>query len=467
MCQDKSTTCGRQTRTIPKLAGSWGPFRRLWRELVPRTFLTLVRISYVVATVKQEFIIDANSAVLYRPQRNYYSHVFNLRPALCFITVVTVVNSIDELFSWGQFWSTQEGVYAKLMFWSDTRAFQQRSAWSPGALSRYFIFSRVVCAQKCRSGGNHTKRQLCFNLSNTEWLGHAEHTVDLTIQRTLMPRRDVLGALFCPLSSFPSLVARNEIPCLRDSCVFDTEVKPGWICYDPYKVTVLSRNEMFRPIYERPAIYSTEEQTIKVKSMQECGQLEKLFEKPIILVVSRRQEDETLVLGFDTDFVVLLDPSNVGVAVEFRKIINYVTGKIECGRKFFLTYDLSEVLEGLTPPHFKGHVMWLNTCFHVTNSRPPHPLLYLDAAWLVTCPMFPLASLLYRLWRKISCEDLMIEPSVRLDVEFYEDVPLILHFYQARHPLPGKYEQYEKHYRTCLRSTSELWCLIRLRESTA
>ena len=278
-----------------------------------------------------------------------------------------------------------------------------------------------------------------------------------------MPVGDWPNVLFCPISSFPYLVARNKIPCLRHSCVFDLDVKPGWINYNPNKVTVLSCNEMFRPIYETPPFYSTEKQTIKVKTVEDCKALEELFEKPVILVVSRRQEDEEMVLGFDTDFVVLFNPADPKVADEFKKITDYAVSKIELGKNFFLTFDLSEAFEAMTPHHFKGHVMWLNTCFHVTNYCRPSLILFLDVAWCFMCPCYVFVSLPYRLWRNIRSEDITMAPKIRLNLKVSFFLPLILHFYQAEQPLPGRYRKYYRHNLTGLRSASELWCLIQLR----
>ena len=60
---------------------------------------------------------------------------------------------------------------------------------------------------------------------------------------------------YFPISSFPNLLEKGKLPSLKPGCfVFDLEVKPGWIRYNPKEVTVLSCNEMFHPIFPVPSI---------------------------------------------------------------------------------------------------------------------------------------------------------------------------------------------------------------------
>ena len=122
------------------------------------------------------------------------------------------------------------------------------------------------------------------------------------------------GLFFCPISSLPDLAEKGKIPCLAGSLVFDVEVKPGWIHYNPIEVTLLSCNEMFKPIYPVPDICRTQEHTIKLVAKRDYESLVAMFTKPVIMCVTRRQEEEAMLSGFDMDFIVVFSPSDPGVA---------------------------------------------------------------------------------------------------------------------------------------------------------
>jgi len=70
---------------------------------------------------------------------------------------------------------------------------------------------------------------------------------------------------FFPISSFSSLREKGEIPSKAGSFVFDLEVKPGWIRYNPYEVTVLSCNEMFQPTAPVSSILQVEVSLIQFR----------------------------------------------------------------------------------------------------------------------------------------------------------------------------------------------------------
>lgn len=105
------------------------------------------------------------------------------------------------------------------------------------------------------------------------------------------------GLFFSPISSLPDLVRNGKLPPLANSLLFDLEVKPGWIRYNPKDVTVLSCNEMFEPIYQVPAICHKQDQTIKIDTKADFESLVSMFKKPIIMCVTRRQEDEAMITG--------------------------------------------------------------------------------------------------------------------------------------------------------------------------
>ena len=272
------------------------------------------------------------------------------------------------------------------------------------------------------------------------------------------------GVFFCPISSLPDLVGKGKLPSLTNSLLFDLEVKPGWIHYNPNEVTVLSCNEMFEPIYPVPSICHTEEHTIKLDKKADYERLVSIFNKPIIMCVTRRQEDEAMINGFDTDFIVVLDPSDPRFAQELSQITRFVEKQVHKGKNFYLTIDLSERLDELSPLDFKKHIMWLNCTFHITNFHAPNSVMTLTGLY-IWCLLFPCCiaiALPYRIYRKLRCVDKKMNLNVRFCLGVTESVPLALHFFSDRHALPGRYQTqgHGFHLRAC--PASELKSLLYL-----
>ncbi|KAJ7383410.1 hypothetical protein OS493_028086 [Desmophyllum pertusum] len=261
------------------------------------------------------------------------------------------------------------------------------------------------------------------------------------------------GLFFCPISSLPDLVEKEKLPCLADGLVFDLEVKPGWIHYNPNKVTVLSCNEMFEPIYPVPRICQTQQHIIKIATNADYESMQTMFVKPIIMCVTRRQEDEAMINGFDMDFIVVFSPSDPKVAKELSRITEHVEKQLRKRNKFFLTMDLSERLDEISPLDFKNHIMWLNCAFHVTNFHAPNPVLTLDIfyLWCVLLPCCIAIALPYRLYRKLRCVDKNMDLNIHFCLEASGSVPLALHFFSERQPLPGRYrtQSHKYHLRAC------------------
>ena len=277
----------------------------------------------------------------------------------------------------------------------------------------------------------------------------------------------VLNISLCPITSLPSLIENGTIPGLRDGFSFDSEVKPRWISYDPNQVTLLSCNEMFEPLYALPSICNNKEQTLKVKSEQGLEELRALFEKPIFLCVTRRQEDEAMITGFDTDFVIALDPRRDAlVARALSKMINFATVKIQERKKFFLRIDFGEKLQELSPPTLRQHVMWLNASFVITNYSKPSALMYLNIPylWCMLLPCCVFVALPYRLWRRLRSDDRIISLRVRPSLLSVSSVPLVLHFFYTlpERPLPGRYSKCQKLYGYNACPASELKSLLLL-----
>jgi len=71
---------------------------------------------------------------------------------------------------------------------------------------------------------------------------------------------------------------------------------------------------MFGPIYPVPGICRTEEHTIKQNTKRDDENLVAMFAKPII--ITRKQEDEALLSGFDNVFIIVFSPSDPAVTQE-------------------------------------------------------------------------------------------------------------------------------------------------------
>lgn len=270
---------------------------------------------------------------------------------------------------------------------------------------------------------------------------------------------------FIPLSSLPYVV--NHLPdfaYLSSAFMFGPRVKAEWISYDPNKITMLTANEMFVPMYPTPTILNYNKQTINVANSHELRQLLHMLSKPTIICVTRRQIDELGLLGFDSEFVIILKPKDIAVALLFKSIRTFVLDKLRRNKKFYLTIDLSKVLEEVTPDNHEEFVSWSNCAFHITNHSKPNPALSLDP--LISCCLFsPLslfASVPYKVYRKCSCIDLSIELNAKLALNYFELSPLILHFYNDKWQFCGRYKNDESKYYCHICSPSELESLLKL-----
>lgn len=76
-------------------------------------------------------------------------------------------------------------------------------------------------------------------------------------------------------------------------------------------------------------------------------------DRRIVFCATRRQECEAMVNGFDTDFVLVLDPSDPKIATQIKKIIDDVEQKLDCRQKFWLKIDFAGLLDELTMPSSK------------------------------------------------------------------------------------------------------------------
>ena len=252
--------------------------------------------------------------------------------------------------------------------------------------------------------------------------------------------------LMFPITSFPYIL--NNRPELQQCFLLDFEIRPGWIVYNPNVVTVLSCNQMFQPVYELNSIWNPDKQVFKIKCNDDLEELKKMLAKPIVFCTTRRQECEAIIDGFDTDFVLLLDPSNHQIAKQINNIVNRVEERLNSGQKFCLKVNFSDLLDRLTLGKFKKLVLWLNSEFHITNHCRPNHFLQMNVClfWSAMLPVFLLASLPYRIARRARVLDEEIHLLVRFTLEFCPDTFLVLHFFSVDQPMPGRYHTNETLY---------------------
>lgn len=266
--------------------------------------------------------------------------------------------------------------------------------------------------------------------------------------------------LMFPITSFPHIL--NTKPELQQCFLLDFEIRPGWIVYNPNVVTVLSCNQMFQPVYELNSIWNPDKQVFKIRCNDDLEELKKMLAKPIVFCTTRRQECEAIINGFDTDFVLLLDPSDHLIAKQIDNIVNRVEERLISGQKFCLKVNFSDLLDTLTLGKFKKLVHWLNSEFHITNHRRPDHFLQMNVCffWCAMLPVFLMASLPYRIARRVYVRDEEIHLHVKFKLEFCPDTVLVLHFFSVDHPMPGRYHTNEKLYieRDC--SSEELEALV-------
>ncbi|PFX17071.1 Aldehyde dehydrogenase X, mitochondrial [Stylophora pistillata] len=266
------------------------------------------------------------------------------------------------------------------------------------------------------------------------------------LKTTTLKRMESLSTevLMFPITSLPFIL--NNRPELQEGFLLDFEIRPGWIVYNPNVVTVLSCNQMFQPVYELEPIWNSDKQLFKIKSTDNLEDLRVMLSKPIVFCATRRQECEAMINGFDTDFVILLDPKRPEVAVQIKKVFDRVEEHLKSGQKFCLQIHFSDLLEKATLDEFKSFVYWYNGEFYITNHCKPNQFL-LTNHWLFWCAVFPvflMGSIPYRIARKACVYDEEITLQMRSKLTFCPETVLVLHFYCVDKPLPGRYLRNEK-----------------------
>ena len=90
-----------------------------------------------------------------------------------------------------------------------------------------------------------------------------------------------------------------------------------------------------------------------MKTREDMETFQELFSRPTVLCATRRQEDEAMLEGFDTDFIIVIDPAESRIGRELTRITDYVNEKLRRRKKFYLTVDLTDKLEELSPGGFQ------------------------------------------------------------------------------------------------------------------
>lgn len=300
------------------------------------------------------------------------------------------------------------------------------------------------------------------------------------------------AVLFCPVTCLRRyLIKRVEESRMLQGCFyFDTEVKPGWIEYDPQNITVLSCNESFRSTGQVSDIVDVKKQLMSVNNDADLNDLRDILEKPVLICATRRhhcpnaktlrsESEKNLVTldpeqrelrsmnGFDIDFAVIFPP---GVLKEkIGESLKKIKKKIDKGKKYCFRVDVGRMMQELTPtelqdPESLEFVSWHNTAFWLTNHcKPHHSLMYVNGVlfWVVLFPFAFFVALPYRVSRRIFCEDTHVHLKSPLNFTAEAKDPIAVYMWFAERPLPGAYKKHAKHFSVRATTVAELKPFVR------
>ena len=275
------------------------------------------------------------------------------------------------------------------------------------------------------------------------------------------------SVLFCPVASLFSLSFSG--PCDEDSKMlsgcfrFSSEVDPGWIQYNPDKITVITSNDMFKPLGKPRDIVQPKKQMIKIVTQDDISTLEDTLEKPVLLCVTRRQHfapvdvslpdskirNRCTVSGFDIDFAVIFPPALL--KQKLKRTLELTRINLAKKRKFCFMVDFRQVLEELTPQELQDscsleYVSWHNTAFWLTNhSKPHHSLMYINNVlfWTALFPYAFFVALPYRAGRRFLCKDERL--ALRNPMKFKAgqvDERVVVCLWSNEAPPPGAYSKH-------------------------
>lgn len=292
--------------------------------------------------------------------------------------------------------------------------------------------------------------------------GHYIFIMDLQTQ-------EIEKALFCPVASLYSLSTHatwDEHRKMISECFrFNNEVGPGWILYDPNKITIITSNDMFRPMEKPRDNVNLKKQLIKIRTYDDLSELEKnTLEKPVLLCVTRRQHFGTPVdvspldtefssrrnvTAFDIDFAVIFPPPIL--RQKLKDVCAHIRIYLAMKRKFCFMVSLKEMLKDLDPDEMRDsnsleYVSWHNTNFWLTNHcKPHHSLKYVNnfLFWTALFPYAFFAALPYRAVRGVLCKDKHV--ALHTPMQFRtgdEHDRVVVCLWSNEAPPPGAYEQH-------------------------
>lgn len=293
--------------------------------------------------------------------------------------------------------------------------------------------------------------------------------------------------IFCPVSSLYSLSVLSEggDSLLADCFTFSEEVAPGWIGYNPQKITTITSNDMFRPTTKNTHIVYSKKQMFRVRDQEDISTFECVLERPVLMCVTRRQHcgasvnvsppdtencPKHMVSGFDIDFAIIFPPGVLKQAL--KDTLRLIRLQLNRTQKFCLMVDLKQVLKELIPQELQAadsleYVSWHNTAFWITNHCKPHQsLMYVNSLlfWTALFPFAFFAALPYRAGRRLLCRDERL--SLRYPMEFKvgarcDDEKVVVCVWCNDPPPPGEYNKYKDRYTLNITQFESLEPLLR------
>ena len=295
------------------------------------------------------------------------------------------------------------------------------------------------------------------------------------------------AVVFCPVTCLRRLVIqRDQHSEMLNGCFyFDTEVKPGWIEYDPEKITVLSCNDSFCPIDQVNAIVDAKKQIVSLKTEADLRELTNILEKPVLMCVTRRhhclnaktllleseknlsllnpvQRELSRINGFDIDFAVIFPPGVLREKID--ESLRNMRRNIDASKKYCIRVDIEQIMRELTPTQLQKEaslefVSWHNTAFWLTNHcKPHHSLMYINGFifWVVLFPFSLFVALPYRLTRRMFCADSHIDLKTALKFTADAKDTVAVYVWFTEKPIPGAYRKHGKHFSVRATTVAEL-----------
>lgn len=293
------------------------------------------------------------------------------------------------------------------------------------------------------------------------------------------------AVIFIPITCLRRLVIKQnyvaESQMLQGCFDFDKEVKPGWIQYDPQKITVLSCNDSLRPMGTVNRNVDANKQMLSVKNEADFKDLSDILEKPVLLCATRRhqcpnakilcsdllslepaQRELSSMNGFDIDFAVIFPPGVLKNKI--IKSLKNIRKKIAERKRFCIRVDIKHMMQELTPTELQDaesleFVSWHNTSFWLTNHcKPHHSLMYVNGFlfWAVLFPLSLFVALPYRLTRRILCEDTHVDLKTALKFTAEAKDTVAVYAWFLERPQPGAYKKHGKHFSVRATTVSEL-----------